>query len=250
MSNHTKRKFVGNVKLDFIISNLIENNEKNNYQDLHHTKYTNGYLQLEDNTVIGGFIYLHNQKQIFIPEPEPSILYFTNAESKLVNILKLRDSIFQFKPAEHSIHDLSHIFFNFFQLSSDYIINLFTSIEAFNNSLIPDGFEFDYKKEKYGKTDTQRSVDFMTKVKRAVPEIMQKSFVKEFQDKYDFLLKLKELRDNTIHTKNMYKGFPSSYRELYKNYLDFDFGHSYNITKDYFNFYMPNWIENCNCEEK
>lgn len=250
MSHHTKRKFVGNVKLDFSIKSLNENEEKPNYQDIDYTEYTKGYIQLEDNTVIGGFVYLHNKKPILIPEPEPSILYFTNAESKLIEILELRDTILQFKAFEHSIHDLSHIFFNFFQLSSDYIINLFTSIEAFNNGLIPDDFEFEYKKEKYGKEDAQRSIDFITKLKKAVPKIMKKSFVKEFQNKYDFLLKLKELRDNTVHTKNMYKGFPSSYRELYKNYLDFDFIQSYQITKDYFNFYIPNWIENCDCVKK
>ena len=248
--SHTKRKFVGNVKLDFSINSESKNEERTKQKDIDFNEYTKAYLQLEDNTVISGFVYLHNQKPIIIPEPEPSILYFTNAESKLIEILELRDTILQFKASKHSMHDLSHIFFNFFQLSSDYIINLFTSIEAFNNGLIPDDFEFEYKKENYGKERTQRSVDFIIKLKKAVPKIMEKSFVKEFQNKYDFLLKLKHLRDNTIHTKNMYKGFPSSYRELYKNYLDFDFIQSYETTKDYFNFYKPNWIENCNCEEK
>ena len=141
--SHTKRKFVGNVKLDFSINSESKNEERTKQKDIDFNEYTKAYLQLEDNTVISGFVYLHNQKPIIIPEPEPSILYFTNAESKLIEILELRATILQFKASKHSMHDLSHIFFNFFQLSSDYIINLFTSIEAFNNGLIPDDFEFE-----------------------------------------------------------------------------------------------------------
>lgn len=246
MGYHTKRKFVGNVKLDFEMEDAVPANYKPQ-KNIDYEKYTKAFLQLEDKTMIAGFVYLHNGKPIIIPEPEPSILYFTNAESKLIKLLELQEVILQFKLSKHSINDLSHIFFNFFQSSSDYIINLFTSIEAYNNGLIPDDFEIIHKNEKIGKEKIQRSMDFATKFKKVIPKIKEKSFIKEFPKDYEYILELKNLRDNVIHTKNMQQGFPASYRELYKSYLDFDFMKSYEIIKKYFNYYTENWIEKCDC---
>lgn len=182
-----------------------------------------------------------------IPEPEPSILYFTNAEDKLNELLEIQSTLIESNLTTNNFSDLSHTFYNFFQLSSDYIINLFTSIEAFNNSLIPDDFSIKIKRKNYDKERTQRSMDFLNKIKKAIPQIINKSFIIDNPKKYEFLLEIKHLRDNVVHTKNMQSGFPASYRELYKSYLNFDFKKSYEVTKDYFNFYKENWIENCNC---
>jgi hypothetical protein len=210
-------------------------------------KYPKVFMQLEDKTIIQGFVHLINGKPFMIPEPEPSILYFTNAEDKLNEILKIQSTLIESNLTTNNFSDLSHAFYNFFQLSSDYIINLFTSIEAFNNSLIPDDFSIKIKSKNYNKERTQRSMDFLNKIKKAIPQIMNKSFLKDNSEKHEFLLKIKHLRDNVVHTKNMQNGFPASYRELYKSYLNFDFKKSYEVTKYYFNFYKENWIENCNC---
>lgn len=248
MKPHSKRKFVGNIKVDFKFDELDEVNEyakKSNEVDFE--EYPKVFMQLEDKTIIQGFVHLINGKPFMIPEPEPSILYFTNAEDKLNELLKIQSTLLESNLTTNNFSDLSHAFYNFFQLSSDYIINLFTSIEAFNNSLIPDDFSIKIKSKNYNKERTQRSMDFLNKIKKAIPQIMNKSFLKDNPKKYEFLLEIKHLRDNVVHTKNMQSGFPASYRELYKSYLNFDFKKSYEVTKDYFNFYKEDWIENCNC---
>jgi hypothetical protein len=246
MSVHTKRKFVGNIKVDW---EMVEIDKDKKYSktpsEVDFEVYTKAYMQLEDKTIIQGFVYLNDDRRIIIPEPEPSILYFTNAESKLSEILKTQQIILN-SDGFNNLDELSHVFFNFFQLSSDYIINLFTSIEAFNNYLIPVDFEMKIKRKFYNKERVQR-LDFATKMKKIVPSIKNKSFVKDYAHKYEFILSIKSLRDNVVHIKNLSTGFPASYRDLYVSYLNFDFKKSYDYIKDYLNYYEENWIENCNC---
>lgn len=251
MNPHSKRKFVGNFKVDFgfdEISNSDENKEYvKNQSDIDFKEYPKVFMQLNDKTVIQGFVHSINGKNLMIPEPEPSILYFTNAEDKLPTILEFQLSLKDSKLSPDNFSDLSHTFYKFFQLSSDYLINIFTAIEAFNNSLIPDDFSMKIKRKHFDKDRTQRSMDFKNKMKKAIPIITKNSFPSDHSQDYEFILEIKGLRDNVVHTKNMQSGFPASYRELYISYLDFDFEKSYNITKKYFNYYRQNWIEDCNC---
>lgn len=249
MASQTKRKFIGNIKVDFNINEIDKNNDYGKKpSEIDFEVYTKAFIQTEDNIIIQGFVHLVDGKPIIIPEPEPSILYFTNAENKLSELIKLLSIILESK-LFGDLNHLSHIFFNFFQLSSDYIINLFTSIEAYNNSLIPDDFEILHNRKIFNKERTQRSMDFLSKLKKAIPKIMDKSFANDFPEKYEFILELKKLRDNVVHTKNMQNGFLASYRELYRSYLDFDFIKSYQIIREYFNYYREDWIEECNCDK-
>jgi len=247
MKPHSKRKFVGNFKVDFEFNEIegyYENAKKPSEIDFE--EYPKVFIQTKDKNVTQGFIYLKDKKPIAIPEPEPSILYFTNAENKLIHLLDFQKKIIESKQFDN-FNELSHTFFEFFQMSSDFIINLFTSIEAFNNSLIPDDFNIKIKRKTFDKFQAQKSIDFLTKVKKVVPSIEKKSYFKDYPKDYDFLLKFKKLRDNVVHTKNLQSGFPASYRELYVSYIDFDFEKSYELVKNYMNYYKDNWIENCNC---
>ncbi|SFS81451.1 hypothetical protein [Lutibacter maritimus] len=247
MKSHSKRKFVGNFKTDFHFSEIENYNDyAKKTTEVDFNEYPKVLIQTNDKNVTLGFVHLVSGKPIAIPEPEPSILYFTNAESKLSELLRLQDLI-QKSEKFDNVDELSYTFYNFFQLSSDFTINLFTSIEAFNNGLIPDDFFIKIKGKKFDKNRTQRSMDFLIKIKKAIPEIMNKSYFKDYQRDYDFLLKFKKLRDNVVHTKNIDNGFLSSYRELYISYLIFDFKKSYELVKNYMNYYKENWIENCDC---
>lgn len=250
MKSHSKRKFVGNFKVDFKFDELNEvNKHAKKPSEIDFEEFSKAFMQLDDKTIIQGFVHLVNGKPFIIPEPEPSILYFTNAENKLSDLLKIQSILLSSNLTTTNFTELSHTFYNFFQLSSDYILNLFTSIEAFNNSMIPDDFIIKIKRKTFDKNRTLRSMDFLTKIKKAMPKIMNKSFLKDHPEKYEFILEIKNLRDNVVHTKDMQSGFPASYRELYVSYLNFDFSKSYIITKDYFNYYQENWIEECNCEK-
>lgn len=244
MIKPTKRKFIGNIKADFSfdeIENLGKYAKKPSEVDFN--EYNKIFFQANDNTIVQGFVCLINKKPLYILEPEPSILYFINAENKLPIILEAQSDIFNTKMTEKNFNHLTDSFYNFFQQSSDFIINLFTSIEAFNNSLIPDNFSIKIKKRNYNKQQIQKSIDFQRKTEMIIPKIMNKSFPKDYSSDYEFIVELKKLRNNVIHTKNLTSGFPACYRELYVSYLNFDFEQSYNVVKKYMNYYNINWIE-------
>jgi hypothetical protein len=80
MKPHSKRKFVGHIKVDFKFDALDEVNayaKKPN--EVNFEAYPKVFMPVEDKTIIQGFGHLINGKPFMIPEPEPSILYFTNA---------------------------------------------------------------------------------------------------------------------------------------------------------------------------
>lgn len=247
MATHSKKKFVGNIKVDWKMNEIegVEENAKK-ITEIDFDEWNKAFMQLADNTIIQGFVYKTNKGRVIIPEPEPSILYFTNAEHKLPEIIK-RQNMIMSSNGFNNVHDMSNIFYGLFQLSSDYIVNLFNSLEGFNNSLFDDNFEMKYKRKVYNKERAQRSLDFTTKLKKAIPIATNKSYVNEHGQGYEFILKIKELRDDTVHLKNLSTGFPASYRELYVKYLEFDFQRSYQVIKDYMNFYKEDWIIDCDC---
>jgi hypothetical protein len=249
MAKHSKKKFIGNIKVDWKIGD-IEGAEENaqRSKEIDFDLWNKAFMQLADNTIIQGFVYKTNKGRVIIPEPEPSILYFTNAEHKLQEIIRRKDMIMS-SSGFNNVHDMSNIFYGLFQLSSDYIVNLFNSLEAFNNSLFNDDFEMKHKRKIYNKERAQRSLDFASKMKKAIPIATSKFYVKDNGHEYEFILKIKELRDDTVHLKNLSTGFPASYRELYVKYLEFDFQRSYQVIKDYMNYYKEDWIIDCDCGE-
>lgn len=248
MTKHSKRKFVGNFKVDFKIGTSgVAKEHAKSISEVDLDKYPEAFLQLEDNTILKGFVFQNNGKPIIIPEPEPSILYFTNSERKLSELLELQSELLSSKLTRKNFSELSHTFYNFFQLSSDFIINLYTAIEAFNNSLITKDVNIKYRNKNYNKERIEREARYLDKIKIFTPRIVGKSFLKKYPQGYEIMLSIKTLRDNVVHTKNMSLGFPASYRELYISYLKFDFEKSFETIKVYFNFYKENWIEDCNC---
>jgi hypothetical protein len=240
---HTKKKMIGNLKVDFKIS---ETDFKKNPKTINSKEFDQAFLQTEDNKLIAGFVFTNNKKVIVVPEPEPSILYFTSAENNIDEILKLQSEILDSK-IMGEFEKIKNKFFSFFQLSTNLIINLFASIEAFNNSQIPKEYTFKEKRRTYDRNKIQRFIKFDVKVKKILPEIFDKSFAIEHSNKFEVLMKMKDMRDNVIHTKNYSEGFLDSYRGIYRSYLSFDFEMAFNYTKDYMNFYKTDWIENCDC---
>lgn len=238
---HSLKKFVHDFKVDFDLD------QKNNSEKkIDFNKYDQAFIKTVDKEVIQGFLYMNNGNPIVIAEPDPCLLYFTQAEKNILEILELKSEILQPFEMKNS-HRVTECFFTFFQLTSSSLINFFASIEALNNSLIPNGFTIRIKRKLYDKTKTQRFLTFNTKTEEVIPEIFKKSFALEFPEKYQLIQKMKTLRDNVIHTKNHSKGFSASYRDIFREYLDFDYEEAYKITKDYINYYKPNWIENCDC---
>lgn len=237
----SKKKYVNDIKVDWSYDDLMSKvdipNKKYNYKD-----FDQAYLFTQDNRIIQGFLHLHDNKPLVIPEPEPSILYYNNAIRKLADIVNLRGDLFESIGLEKVI-EADRLFTEFFMLSSDFIINLFASLEAFNNSVIPEDFTIRIKKRFMDREKIQRYARFDDKVTKVVPQIFEKSFIDNYPDKWELIDSLKSLRDDLIHTKNMSKNWQASYRDIYRACLSFDFESTLVFVKDYMNYYKTDWIE-------
>lgn len=242
MRKLSNRKFVNVVQVDWSYD-LIKDIELPKKMPDNLNQYDQAYFFTADKKIIQGFLYLHKGKPVIIPEPEPSILYFVNAERILDDIIDIRNEIFNLLGLENA-GKVDLLFSDLFLISFNFIINLFASIEAFNNSVIPEDFTYRDRKQLRDKDNIQKHVDFELKIKKIVPLIYGKSFVVDFNKKYELIAKLKAIRNNLIHTKNLNKNWAASYRDIYREILSFDFENAYNYTKDYMNYYEKDWIEN------
>jgi hypothetical protein len=242
----SKKKYVNDIKVDWSYDDLMADidipDKKYNYKD-----FDQAYLFTQDNRIIQGFLHIHDNKPLVIPEPEPSILYYNNAGRKLSNIIKFREDLLKSIGMEETI-EADRLFTEFFMFSSDFVINLFASLEAYNNSVIPEDFTIRIKKRLMNREIIQRFACFDDKVNKVVPQIFEKSFTESFSEKWKIIDSLKSLRDNLIHTKNMSKNWAASYRDIYRDCLSFEFSDAYIFVKDYMNYYKPDWIENIDVE--
>ena len=241
MEEISKRKFVNKIQVDWSFDDLMKDiGTPPPLPDLN--SLDKAYIHTKDKQIIQGFLYLNNGNPVVIPEPEPSILYFSNAEKIIDDILHLRTEIFNSKSIRNIVVVDAPLFSDFFLLAFDFVINLFASLEAFNNSIIPEDFTF-RDKQLMDRDKIQRFATFDLKVKKITPQIFNKSFVVDFIRKYESLDKLRNIRDSLIHTKNFSKNWAASYRDIYRELLALDFENVLNCTKDYMNYYKPDWIE-------
>jgi hypothetical protein len=252
--SHTKKKFItikSNITNpdDLFIKSTEENSK---HTSINIDEYDSGfYISDDGKKMTTVFSYSYKNKLLLIPEPDITILYLSFVEKNVEKIINIRKEILELarKQNKESTANIAFGFYNFFQLSSSFVIFLMMSLEAFNNSLIPNKHIYiNKKRKKYIREGIQRSIKFEEKFKRVIPQLFNKSFVGDFNIKFELLRKMKCLRDDVVHTKNFNGDFYASYREIYKKYLEFDFENALLYTKDYINYYKPNHIEACDCE--
>ena len=250
---HIKKRYVFDTKVDFSIQEIYDKNKPkdDNPKDFYRKNadaIEYGIIQTHDNRIIQSFLWKINGKPIVIPEPDPCVIYFSNAQNILSSLNSSREKLKKIDNYKE-IDEINNSFYTFFQFASIFVVNLLTSLEAFNNSLIPNDYKYnDNKKNKIlDKPEIQRKIDFETKIKKVIPDVFGKSFITDYSQKYESIKKLKELRDEVIHTKNYQSNFPECYRSIYISYLECDFENLISNVKDYINYYKPDWIEDCDC---
>lgn len=257
---HLVKKYVKKTKLNDDVMEVINNApiDEKKIKELSDSNL-DGYYGIAittDNEFIQTFKYLHNKKTFLIPEPDPIVIYFDTARNFHKEINKRRDDLFSKLSKETvNIVAVNGDFYWYFSVVSNYAIFLFLSLEAFINKMIP--LDFEYKKripnkrtELYNKSQIQKHIEFLEKIKNVLPEVFDKNFVTEQSHKYDLIKKLKEFRDEIVHTKSYQeKGTPNFYENLFVTSLDFDFDKTLYASRDFINYYQPNLIEECHCEK-
>ncbi len=252
---HIKRRFFLQTTSDQVnfdnpnFENL--NIEKGITQEqLSERKDSIAYVETTDGIVIGGFVHKVDGKNYMFPVPDPTLIYFNNAqlnvkaisEQKKILLKKLDVTVALNSPAIHDIY-------NYYGLTSGFIIFLFTAIESFINQMIPDDFIYEDKQNRkteiYNKAQIQEFLDFKTKITKVLKETTGKNFFINQTPTNQSIWKLKEFRDDIIHTKQDEN--PLKYNNIIKNSLSFNYGKTLLAVAKFMNYYKKDYIIECDC---
>lgn len=86
------------IQVDFDIKELYDKNAPESLKEEHRNisnfdGFEYGVIQTQDKRLIQGMLYLNNNKPILIPEPDPCVIYFSNAQSLYAHLLSLKAEI-------------------------------------------------------------------------------------------------------------------------------------------------------------
>ncbi len=209
------------------------------------------FLFTESNHAIEAFLMNFNGKQVYIPEPNPTLIYFNNAYFQNKEIDKLKKELNSLFQSDNYLNeDLKHKLYHYFGMCCGFITFLFSSIESMMNQVIPNDYEFKQKKsnktEVFNKDQIQRHISFDDKLKLVLTDILGKSFSKSHPSQYVHITNLKEFRDNIIHTKMDEKDH-TPYAQIFKRSFTFKYNDTLLAVRELINFYEPNLIEECQC---
>jgi hypothetical protein len=198
------------------------------------------------------FPYTYQGAVRFIPEPDPVLVYFHSAYLNFRHIEERKREILKAILQTHMPEAMANGLYEYFNLTSGFVIFLFTAMEAFINRTVPR--DYVYKKptgkntEHYTKKQIEEFIGFKDKMTIILPEVTKKSFQTKYPMKYQHIINLKEYRDSIVHTKSAEDG-RSTFEYLYKRALDFKYEETISAVKDFCNFYEPdgNLIVECSC---
>lgn len=208
------------------------------------------HVQTETGHVYGGFVHQIEGKNLVIPIPDPTLIYFNNAQQSIRQIKELRKQLigkidYTKSYTEPALNEIYH----YFGVTSGFIIFLFTSIESFINQQIPDEYVFKKvlakKSELFDKKQILEYMDFNTKLKEVLKEVTGKDFFKKSTPANQIIFNLKAFRDDIVHTKSNQS--PLQYDYLIKESLNFKYEKALSAVADFMNHYKPEYIVECDC---
>ncbi|WP_299674346.1 hypothetical protein [uncultured Dokdonia sp.] len=262
---HIIPKNTQTIKLNFDVNEISSEDmpleSKKIAQDYLTSKTYNDEFDLiaatEDNQLIFGFEYLYKNQMRYIPELDPSVVYFSSAQLFREKIYKyktelLKNSTIVIKMHENDIPLSKSMkqFETFFQFASSYIIMLNSSLEAFINKTIPIDYKYITQTGKEKNINwILKSAQFKTKIEEIIPDCTNKNFIKKFPKKYESIEELKNFRNELIHLSPKTDNTNTKYKEFYRKVIDFKYNESIYLVRDYINFHEENLIEECPCDQ-
>ncbi|MFA9190339.1 hypothetical protein AAGV28_03045 [Flavobacterium sp. FZUC8N2.13] len=248
---HIKRKFLKEHKFtqdgyDFTIEQgKVAKKIKGNLNDFV------PYIITTDQKFIQGFFYNLDGKKVMIGEPNPIVIYFSNAQGFLSSILEYRNDLFEgLKNDKTDVDVILNAMFGFYSVVTSFSSSLFNSLEAMINSKIPKDFTMANSRRRnstMNKYEVIRHTGFEDKIKIVLKHITGNNFAEKKNSDYNELIKLKTLRDNITHAKANIDYEVNYYEKLYTEALDFNYEKSLDSAKEFINFYEDNLIEPCDC---
>jgi len=252
---HIKRKAVMQVKLDkealreiapepmdpSILSSL-------KYKDV---KKLNSFQIMENGDVIFSFFYNDNGNAFAIPIANPVLIYFNQAQSLLRHIHEKKIELLNtFREKEYLTELEMKSFYEFFGMTSNFVVMLTTAMEALVNQKLDKDLKYEKEEQNkylkiYNYDQVVRWLSFEEKVTKVLNKQMSKDFANAYPLRQCHLNNLKDLRDQIVHTKD--SSTFHEYINLYKKSLNFKFTECIEAVKDFINFYHQDLVEPCDC---
>ena len=255
---HIQKKYLFEDRLTELL------NDKNlNYQEFDAKKIDrdilkknykthNVIMETSEKEKIFAFIHNHHGKHIVIPMPDFTLVYYDFAYKLNIQRKEFTKEIFEKLSEDSSFTEVnSNLLYNFYGYSSSCIINLFTCLESFINSLLGSDKEFVDRKnnrtEIYNREQIQQYLSFLDKLKKVLPQFHNKNFFLNSTPTNQHIIKLKDLRDKIIHTKSDSTG--DSQIEIFKLLLNFKYEETFASVSKLINFYKDSYIVECPCDK-
>lgn len=230
------------IKYNF---NPSEIDKSKNKKGIDKNEIRDEFLFLEGGYIRSAFQYDYLGKKLFVPELNPIIIFYSNAEMSYKKLLFYKEELLNKLPTINKIDkgnikpdEISH----FFQFAINCIINMQATIECFANKNIRSDFKFKNEKGKYIRKDKMR---IKQKIRIGLPDCKKKSFDTSNPDAIILIEKIIDIRNSIIHLQPNLSFV--QYKDFYKELLDFRFDNALIAVKDFINFYESNLIEKCSC---
>lgn len=213
------------------------------------------FLMTENKFIIESFFMNFHGNKVYIPEPDPTLIYYNNAYFYFKDINKQKVEInkyFASASNKYITDEIKHKLYNYYGVCCGCVIFLFLTIESMINRTIPDDYIYvvdgKNKTESYNKDQIQRYVSFDDKYGKIIPKIIEKSFEKQYPLKHQILTNLKDFRDSIIHTKTQ-NNDNTPYAHIFKHSFNFKYEDAMNVIRDFVNFLQSDFIEECPCDK-
>lgn len=205
-------------------------------------------LETEFNKLLLGYAHVEQGKACVIPLPDFTLVYYDNAYNLNIQRKEIRKKIFkEINEFEKVTETASKYFYDFYGISTSCLINMFTCLESFTNSCLNSNVVYTKNNQNYNYQQIQKNISFDSKVKFILPEIFRKEFKNYDKKSYDKIFELEMVRDSIIHTKSDEEGLV--HIDLFKRLLSFEYEITLNSMRSFMNFYKPNYIVDCPCNE-
>lgn len=210
------------------------------------------FVQTDLNYTLGGITYNLSGTNCFIPIPDPTLVYFNNAQLIFSNIKNSKKAI-KTKLELSKLGDIPELaskeVYNFIGSASIFVTSLYMSLESFTNQLIPNSYEYrkptKTKIEIYTKEHIQISFDLKRKIKEVINPITGKDYLKE--NPGDIIWELRDIRDMVVHTKQ--ENDILKYSLLIKELLGFNYEKGLIEVSKLMNYYKKDYVVECDCGE-
>lgn len=252
---HIKKRFLlesdsEKLKFDDKRFEIINLSQEVSTDVLKNKKDNIAFIETEKGFIYGGFVHKIEGKNMVFPMPDPTLIYFHNAQISIRNIKDARKKLIDKVDFTKSLNESAiNEIYNYYGLTSGFVIFLFTSIESFINQLIPEDIvyknELSKKTEVYNKVQIQEYLDFKTKITKVLKQATNKDFFLKQSSANQLIWNLKDFRDDIVHTKP--EENPLQYQKLIKTSLNFKYDKALAAIATFMNYYKPNYIEECGC---